>query len=131
MASGSSETPSKTYISVELIPTSKTLFCIICGRKEENSSYRSKLFKNEKKAEVSILIEKYLEVEIHSNKYVDSVCRNCHRSVLTIQSKLHLLKQKYENTVSHLKKSHGHVSRDCLSAKYSILYLHTLFLNGN
>lgn len=67
MASGSSETPSKTYISVELIPTSKTLFCIICGWKEENSSYRSKLFKNEKKAEVSILIEKYLEVEIHSN----------------------------------------------------------------
>jgi hypothetical protein len=68
MASGSSETPSKTYISVELIPTSKTLFWIICGRKEENSSYRSNLFKNEKKAEVSILIEKYLEVEIHSNK---------------------------------------------------------------
>ena len=101
------------------------------GRKEENSSYRSKLFKNEKKSEVSILIEKYLEVEIHSNKYVDSVCRNCHRSVLTIESKLHLLQQKYENTVSNLKKSHGRVSRDCLSAKYSTLYLHTLFLNGN
>ena len=52
-----------------------------------------RLFKNEKKSEACDLVEKLLLIEISPLPHADSLCRNCHRSILT------------------LKKTHGKISK--------------------
>ena len=113
MASGGpvGDTPSKTYVTVACTPTTKKQVCVVCGKREESSKHRFKLFKNDKKTETCILIEKYLEVQLIPDQSVNSVCQNCQRSLSNIQSRVQVHKLNYEKTVSELKKTHGRVSK--------------------
>ena len=95
------DTPSKTYVSVACTPTTKKQVCVVCGKREEASKHRVQLFKNDKKTESCILIEKYLEIQLISDQTVNSVCQNCQRSLNNIQSRVQVHKQNYEKTVSH------------------------------
>lgn len=111
MASGENITPSKTHISIQYTPSTKKRLCVLCGKREDTSSYRIKLFKDGEKTSACVLIETYLSIEISPMLHVDSLCKNCHRSLLTLQAKVLLHQSNYKRTVESLKKSHGQVSR--------------------
>ena len=104
-------TPTKEYTSIQYTPTTKKRLCILCGKREENDSYRVRLFKNEKKSEACNLVEKLLSIEISPLLHADSLCRNCHRSLLTLQTKVLYHKTNYEKTIDSLKKTHGKTSK--------------------
>ena len=104
-------TPTKEYINIQYTPTTKKRLCILCGKREEKDSYRVRLFKNEKKSEACALVEKLLSIEISPLLHADSLCRNCHRSLLTLQTNVHRHKANYEKTIESLKKTHGKTSK--------------------
>ena len=97
------DTPSKTDVSAACTPTTKKQVCVICGKREESNKHRVQLFKNDKKTETCILIEKYLEIQLIPGRTVNSVCQNCKRSLNNIHSRIQVHKQNYEKTVSQLK----------------------------
>ena len=111
MESGGTSTPSKHYVSMAYTPTTKKSVCVVCGRKQESDKHRVKLFKNDKKSEACLLIEKYLYIQLSEDQNVNSVCQTCHRSLLSVQSKLHNHRQNYDKTVSNLRKTHGRISK--------------------
>ena len=74
------------------------------GKRGEASKHRVQLFKNYKKTESHILIEKYLEIQLIPDQTVNSLCQNCQRSLNNIQSRVQVHKHDYEKTVSQLKK---------------------------
>ena len=111
MATFQSNTPSKSYFRIQYTPTTKKRICILCGKREENDSYRVRLFKSEKKSEACELVEKLLSIEISPVLHTDSICRNCHKSLLTLKTKLIYHKTNYEKTIQNLKHTHGKTSK--------------------
>ena len=103
-------TPTKEYTNVQYTPTSKKRLCVLYSKREENDNYRVRLFKNEKKSEACDLVEKLLLIEISPLLHVDSLCRNCHRS-LTLKTKVLYHKGNSEKTIETLKKTHGKISK--------------------
>ena len=110
MASKGSTTPSKTSTSIQYTPTTKRRLCVLCGKREENDNYRVKLFKHNEKTSACNLIEKYLGIHISPLLHVDSLCQNCHRSILTLQTKIIKHQTNYQKTIESLKKTHGKTS---------------------
>ena len=119
MASKESTTPSKTSTSIQYTPTRNKRLCVLCGKREENDNYRVKLSKNneknktKKKTHTSACnrIDKYLGIHISPLLHVDSLCKNCHRSVLTLQTKSIKHQTNYQRTIETLKKTHGKTSK--------------------
>lgn len=104
-------TPSKLYVSMAYTPTTKKSVYVVCGKKKESDKHRVKLFKKEKNSEACLWVEKYLEVHLLEDQNVNSVCQVCHRSLLSVKSKLHNHKLNFEKTISKLRTTHGRISK--------------------
>ena len=111
MASKESITPSKTSISIQFTPSTKKSVCINCGKREEKDKYKTTLYKNNEKTGACDLIETYLGIQVSPLLHVDSLCQNCHRSLLTLQTKVTNFQRSYQRTVETLKKTHGKTSK--------------------
>ena len=111
MAAKQSETPSKTSVSIHYTPSTKKSLCIICGKREEKSQYKTKLYKDNKKTGACDLIETYLGIQVSPLLHVDSLCQNCHRGLLTLQNKVRTFQARYQNTIETLRKTHGKTSK--------------------
>ena len=76
------KTPTKAVARVQLKPSSKKLFVVICSIQIKNTNFRLRLFHKDTKSSHCVLIEKLLQVEIiNSASYADNVCRNRIRKV--------------------------------------------------
>ena len=89
-------TPRKTYRYVSATQQQKLEYCLFCGKKEEKSDNRRKLFVRETKTGSCDTIETFLGHPV--NLITQMVCKFCLASISNTVNKIKKLKDKYRST---------------------------------
>ena len=81
------------------------------GKKKTNTRLNCTKIMKKQVTGACDLTETYLGIQVSSLLHVDSLCQNCHRSLLTLQTKVTNFQRSYQRTVQILKKTHGKTSK--------------------
>jgi hypothetical protein len=101
-------TPSKSSTTVNISPTTKWFYCMVCCEHISRADYRRKLFKGDQKTNSCLLLEKTLciDVDITDSARTNIVCRTCVREL-----------QRCDDIICKKQKEFGHTT-EFLKVKY-------------
>ena len=101
-----SATPKKSFISLELTPSSRNKICLLCGKHFPNANDRRILIKGGIKTPVCSLLEELLCEDL-SSLCTNVVCRYCVGRVDTVKRKLAKLKNDFQLQNECFKEKFG------------------------